>query len=186
VCPIPAYIHSGLLHFQTESEPIPLPATLPVDALDYATTVSPCCTLSTMPIHPDRLRMALNDTLIALTDDLEELVALLLEEALQSGVDCPMRDQTTLEQLEGEPLANVLMPHLRDYLQLPAADLLFLTSDILDAYHRPRPPALEEYVKIDECELCERRTKLTRHHLLPRAEHAFLVKRSLATREDCT
>jgi hypothetical protein len=141
-----------------------------------------------MPLDAEALSYALHTTLQPLMpEDLEELCTLLQEEALAAHLEClPQQDTATLEQIENEPLANVLQPYLKDYFQLDDASLLFLMGDILDAYRHPKPPDVDEpYVKVDECELCERKTRLTKHHLLPRTEHALLIKRALATREDC-
>ena len=38
---------------------------------------------------------------------------------------------------------------------------------------------VEEYLDADQCEMCERVTPLTRHHLFPTSEHDFIKKRNL-------
>lgn len=42
-----------------------------------------------------------------------------------------------------------------------------------------------EYLDSNQCELCERYTKLTIHHLLPKSEHKRLISRGLFNKFQC-
>lgn len=42
-----------------------------------------------------------------------------------------------------------------------------------------------EYLNNNQCELCERFTRLTIHHLLPKSEHKRLIKRGLFDKHQC-
>lgn len=111
----------------------------------------------------------------------------------------------TLEELEVHSLTSVLAAHLVDLFQIQANDVALLIDEILDAYDDDDEQQLDdekntdkqrETVEYDDhtgkrlakqkvCELCERPAPLTIHHLIPRSEHALLVKRGLFTQIDC-
>jgi hypothetical protein len=161
-----------------------------------------------MDLH--RLQCAIEETLRSWQqsehpeDDLEELATFLANEILQAGIllpplhdaaqktDTELQEVYTLESLESMPITGVLAPHLIDLAGIPSDHVALCIDDILDLYKAGPPDELEEPSQVSSlrsrsksCELCERETILTEHHLIPRSEHDLFVKRGLVTQEDC-
>lgn len=162
-----------------------------------------------------RLSWALKTSLMPYTarsdpEDLEDVIQFLVSECMESGLSLPTADTTasqdenteeeviqkqrihTLEELLSHPLTSILEPHLVDLLNIPPQEISFVVDEFLDAYWQgvPDDAAQEGSSNVSPngarlCELCERPATLTEHHLLPRTEHALLVKRGQATLTEC-
>jgi len=162
----------------------------------------------------DRLGRALSSSLSLYLrkndpEDADDVIQFLVSECLDSGVELPVppledtdvdtasfieerRETLTLEEVLSHPITSILEPHLVDLLQVPPTEIPLVIDEFLDVYWQGVPDATDEdYASsrsnaVDKvCELCERPATLTEHHLLPRTEHALLIKRGLATLNDC-
>ena len=123
-------------------------------------------------------------------DDAGETVTFLAEEVLKSGISiCTTDDPRTLDDLSSHPLTSVLEGFLHDLFGISEPESLYIVDEILDILQRPAVSSDEVPLDVPtsrECELCERMAALTVHHLIPRTEHALLVKRGLFTIDECT
>ena len=134
------------------------------------------------------LHLALNGHLT--DDDASETVTFLADEVVKSGISIHTSDDPrTLDDLSAHPLTSVLEGFLHDLFGISEPDSLYLVDEILDVLQRPAVSSDEVLLNVSttkECELCERMAALTVHHLIPRTEHALLVKRGLFTIHECT
>jgi hypothetical protein len=128
-------------------------------------------------------------------DDVDDTVEFLVTEIQSSGIELASDvkddvDTRTLEELEAHPLTSILRTHLCNLMDVPANDVPFILEAFLDTYQRGMPEVDEE--EDDDrpneriCELCERPAPLTVHHLIPRSEHALMIKRGIFTQTECT
>jgi hypothetical protein len=130
-------------------------------------------------------------------DDFDDIIEFLASECELSGLDLDAsssytESDRTLEYLLAHPLTAVLQEHLVDLLGVSPPDIPLAVDEILDAYASGTfskrvpsmclnalttpagPPAVVEQVASGRgdgpriCELCERPTALTEHHLIPR------------------
>lgn len=61
-----------------------------------------------------------------------------------------------------------------------------LLQSVLESYlvAATTAPPVEKPQKVTECEICEREVPLTYHHLIPRSEHKFVLKRGWHPKEE--
>lgn len=151
-----------------------------------------------MPVDIERATYALNEALMPYIvarssfDDVDDTVEFLVTEIQDSGIELATDskddvDARTLEELDSHPLTSLFRIHLCDLMDVPSNDVPFVLEDFLDIYQRGIPEVDEEEEEENEriCELCERPAPLTEHHLIPRTEHALMIKRGIFTQADC-
>ena len=108
----------------------------------------------------------------------ESILADVQEDGVPKDVDEAMsRWSSTLEDCE-------LTPFDEDDDDKDASELAVdmygeLIERIQSAMAEARGDDQCEYLDADQCEMCERVTPLTRHHLFPTSEHDFIKKRNL-------
>ena len=145
-------------------------------------------------------------------DDFEDVIEFLTDECRQSGInldtylgptttgdgekvedesDSSVASTRTLEELDNHPLTNLIHHHLVTLLEIHSDQVPLVIDEVLDAYQRGPPQGddnLEESLEVlgsNVCELCERPVALTEHHLIPRTEHALMIKRGIHTQIEC-
>lgn len=129
------------------------------------------------------------------SNDADETAAYIAEVVVDSGyilqqpkvLESPSQ-ALSIDQIEAHPLYAIIVPELKNLLDIKDDQLILLVEDILDSYDAG-PPAIEQESqrseRIAECELCERTAPLTVHHLLPRSEHRHLSRKGFYTLDEC-
>ena len=90
--------------------------------------------------------------------------------------------------IEDSAVAYMLREEAAEAASIEEEDVRELFKFVCEELHKETRSLLErlsrESAEAGSCELCERETRVTRHHLRPRSEHAGLLRRGEFTRDE--